>query len=66
MVFTGLEADAFTSGAWTEAIERSSQDVALWRDVVGVAALEKQTDSGLTRLVEWGGMEVEWGGMEVL
>lgn len=42
---------------WQEAQARADDDVAMWRDVVGVD-IEKASDEKLFRVLEWGGMEV--------
>lgn len=42
---------------WAQAQARVAHDVAMWREVVGVD-LEKARNVDLSRVLEWGGMEV--------
>ncbi|QRV81715.1 ubiquitin family protein [Ceratobasidium sp. AG-Ba] len=56
MLFRGVEeADL---GLWAEAQEKAAQDVSFWREVVGVD-LAKARNTGLFRVLEWGGMEAK-------
>ncbi|KAG8906502.1 hypothetical protein FRC01_007994 [Tulasnella sp. 417] len=55
MLFEGLPADRLVE--WKEAVERSSIDVNMWKEIVGVEEA-RQGGSNLFRVLEWGGMEV--------
>lgn len=55
MLFQGVPETELSN--WKEAEERAKEDVSLWKDVVGVDEI-KQRDTGLFRVLEWGGMEV--------
>ncbi|VDB95548.1 unnamed protein product [Peniophora sp. CBMAI 1063] len=55
MVFRGVSEREMTE--WEPAVERAGEDVAFWKDVVGIDASAAQ-DASLFRVLEWGGMEV--------
>ncbi|KAL0567424.1 hypothetical protein V5O48_014572 [Marasmius crinis-equi] len=54
MLFKGVKIDE----AWDNAVRRAREDVALWRDVVGVSEASSQTETPRLRILEWGGMEI--------
>ncbi|KAF9045937.1 hypothetical protein BDZ89DRAFT_942316 [Hymenopellis radicata] len=56
MVFRKISSDELN--LWEEAQRRALDDVSFWRDVVGVESRERQENSDLFRVLEWGGMEV--------
>ncbi|TCD66903.1 hypothetical protein EIP91_000742 [Steccherinum ochraceum] len=56
MIFQGVSPDEV--GSWSAAQARAGDDVALWRRVVGLAAEDQLQDKSLSRVLEWGGMEV--------
>ena len=56
MLYKGVTEDCLHS-QWPNAIARSTEDVSLWKDVVGVNT-ERALDPQLYRVLEWGGMEV--------
>ncbi len=56
MVFRKVASDELDR--WHGARQRALEDVNFWRDVVGVEPRERQEDSELFRVLEWGGMEV--------
>lgn len=53
MLFKGVQ----EAQEWTGARARADADVDWWRNVVGVDAA-RASNSGLYRVLEWGGMEV--------
>lgn len=55
MLFKGVREENLN--LWQEAQARANDDVAMWRDIVGVD-VEKASDEKLFRVLEWGGMEV--------
>lgn len=55
MIFQGVAEEELQG--WTAASCRASEDVAHWREIVGVD-LERTSDTNLFRVLEWGGMEV--------
>jgi hypothetical protein len=55
MLFKGVSCEDL--GRWTNAIARAQESVDLWRDVVGIADLNRLGDKSLFRVLEWGGME---------
>ncbi|KAK1233446.1 hypothetical protein PQX77_003398 [Marasmius sp. AFHP31] len=56
MLFQGVKHEML--GEWKEAIERATpEDHAFWRDVVNVD-VDAASDESLSRVLEWGGMEV--------
>ncbi|KIO32159.1 hypothetical protein M407DRAFT_115632 [Tulasnella calospora MUT 4182] len=55
MLFEGIPTDRLAE--WEEARERSSADVEMWKEIVGVEDA-RQGDQNLFRVLEWGGMEV--------
>lgn len=56
MLFQGVQSAEL--GAWTAAQARASEDVSHWRDVVGLDAHDRFADKSLSRVLEWGAMEV--------
>ena len=55
MIFRGVaELDV---SEWKFAAERADEDVAFWKDVVGIDT-RAASDTSLFRVLEWGGMEV--------
>ncbi|KAJ1302339.1 hypothetical protein OPQ81_001154 [Rhizoctonia solani] len=56
MLFRGVEESQLE--LWFEAEEMAQNDVAMWRDVVGVD-IAKTRNKSLFRVLEWGGMEVK-------
>lgn len=63
MLFKGVElhdSNPVDYGKWSEAAERSKDDVKWWRGVVGFKgeAGGVMNDDSLFRVLEWGGMEV--------
>lgn len=57
MLFQGIESTELDK--WTDAQSRAKDGVAFWREVTGVEDEDRQTDSGLFRVLEWGGMEIK-------
>ena len=55
MLFRGIKESEL--GEWNAAAGRANEDVAFWRDSVGVD-VEAALDDSLFRVLEWGGMEV--------
>ncbi|KAF7965700.1 hypothetical protein HWV62_42215 [Athelia sp. TMB] len=55
MLFKGLSEDVLNE--WTGARARADEDVVKWQGIVGVDA-SRMADTGLFRVLEWGGMEV--------
>ncbi|KAG8933237.1 hypothetical protein FRC01_010226 [Tulasnella sp. 417] len=55
MIFQGVTADELA--AWSEAEVRAQDNAVFWQSVVGTDP-EKQQDSTMFRVLEWGGMEV--------
>lgn len=56
MVFQGITADRLE--AWQKARDRSLEPVDFWKGVVGTDEF-RQSDRGLFRVLEWGGMEIQ-------
>ena len=58
MLFRGVAAEDL--GLWEQAAARATADngATFWAQVVGVD-LERASDRGLFRVLEWGGMEVK-------
>ncbi|KAG9015630.1 hypothetical protein FRB90_004668 [Tulasnella sp. 427] len=54
MLFQGVNTS--DTALWKEAESRASESPDLWREVVGIET--KQSEDGMFRVVEWGGMEV--------
>ncbi|KAG8741068.1 hypothetical protein FRC10_003408, partial [Ceratobasidium sp. 414] len=54
MLFRGVDENDLE--AWADAVTKAVEDPSVWRDVVGVE-IEKAGDTGLFRVLEWGGME---------
>ncbi|TCD66901.1 hypothetical protein EIP91_000740 [Steccherinum ochraceum] len=57
MIFQGVSPDEV--GFWSAAQARAGDDVAHWRRVVGLTAEDQLQDKSLSRVLEWGGMEVQ-------
>jgi hypothetical protein len=55
MLFRGVEDDKLSE--WEEARARTAKDVSFWTAIVGID-VEKASNTGLYRVLEWGGMEV--------
>lgn len=55
MLYKGVEENALLD--WSSARARAADDVAWWKDVVGVN-VDRARDARLFRVLEWGGMEV--------
>jgi hypothetical protein len=55
MLFKGI--DKSEIGVWESGATKAHGDVNMWRDIVGVD-VNKASDEGLFRVLEWGGMEV--------
>jgi hypothetical protein len=55
MLFKGVSEGRLVE--WPNAINRCTQDVKFWTQIVGVD-VEKAEDEKLFRVLEWGGMEV--------
>lgn len=55
MLFKGVREENLEM--WRQSQERVTEDVAMWRGIVGVDVV-KASDAGLFRVLEWGGMEV--------
>lgn len=55
MLFKGVSLENLE--LWPEAQARVANNVEMWREVVGVD-VEKASNPGLFRVLEWGGMEV--------
>jgi hypothetical protein len=55
MLFKGIEESEI--GIWESGATKARGDANMWRDIVGVD-VNKTTDEGLFRVLEWGGMEV--------
>lgn len=55
MLFKGVQEERL--GECTGAQSKASEDVAWWRDVVGMN-FDRARDESLYRVLEWGGMEV--------
>jgi hypothetical protein len=57
MLFKGV--DETEIGIWESSTTKAHGDAKMWRDIVGVD-MNKASDEGLFRVLEWGGMEVVW------
>ena len=55
MLFKGLSEDMLDE--WAGARARADEDVVKWQGIVGADA-SRMMDTGLFRVLEWGGMEV--------
>ena len=55
MLFRGIEEDQLSE--WDEARLRAEHNVSFWAKVVGVD-VERASNPGLYRILEWGGMEI--------
>lgn len=55
MLFKGVRDE--DSVLWPEAKTRAKDDPSIWARIIGVD-FEKTVDTGLYRVIEWGGMEV--------
>ncbi|KAI0088381.1 hypothetical protein BDY19DRAFT_994282 [Irpex rosettiformis] len=55
MLFRGIEENNLVD--WEDAHARATADVSFWTEVVGVS-VDKASDVGLYRVLEWGGMEI--------
>lgn len=55
MLFKGI--DESETALWQKAVSKAHADVSMWREIVGVDT-SRATDTGLFRVLEWGGMEV--------
>jgi hypothetical protein len=57
MVFQGIKSSDLDM--WKLAKELGRADVTLWREHTQVPSEERQMDTSLFRVLEWGGMEIK-------
>lgn len=59
MIFQGLKSNVVEDARWSTAIDRVSEPVEMWQDIVGMNDTLSMSDVSKFRVLEWGRMEVK-------